>query len=186
MSCRALTLAISFPTLLAAQAKADKDTLNSALLWRDSTSFFITPPPGWVINSEVAKDEGPMAVFYRSGESWQSGIAVMYVSMLDLPDTSPQRFKEKVRLEVADWARRAGDAVITPLPDQLVEGHTVLMRKFVSRSHDAYEAVAYFWQGSTAPVLVLSARTDTAYQRAYPDFLRLVRSYGPGPKVLQK
>jgi hypothetical protein len=179
---RAVALALLIPACGFAQ-KADKDTLNSALLWQDSVSFFITPPPGWILDSEVARNEGPMAVLFRRGESWQSGVAVMYANMLDLPHGGAATLAEKVNSEVADWARRAGDAVITPLPDVEVEGHTVLLRKFVSRSHDAYEAVAYFWQPHAAPILVLSARSENEFQRAYPDFLRLVKSYGKGPRI---
>jgi len=169
------------PALLAGQ-RADKDSLNSALLWRDSVSFFITPPIGWSLNSVDGKDEGTLAVLYRRGESWQTGLAVMYANMLDLPRANQATLATKVDSEVADWSRRAGDATITALADVVVEGHTVVLRKFVSPSHSAYEAVAYFWQPTAAPILVLSARNEAEFQRAYPDFLRLVRSYGAGPK----
>ncbi len=184
MLLRAFAAVAAIPTLLAGQ-RADKDSLNSALLWRDSVSFFITPPVAWSLNSVDGKEEGTLAVLYRRGESCQTGLAVMYANMLDLPNASQSALATKVDSEVAVWSRRAGDATITALSDVTVEGHTVLLRKFVSPSHGAYAAVAYFWQPTAAPILVLSARSEAQFQRAYSDSLRLVRSYGAGPKILK-
>ena len=166
--------------------QAQKDSLNSALVWHDSVSFFFTPPTGWQFNSKDGENEGALAVLYRTGESWSTGAAVMYAAMFNTPCAGQAALAKRVAVDVSEWRRKASDEAVVELPSIIVEGRTVLLRKFVSPSQGAYEAVAYYCQPGGVPVLALSARSDSAYRHAYADFLKLAQSYGKGPKVKNK
>ena len=157
---------------------------RSALLYHDSASFFVDPPRGWIVDaSEVARAQGPIALFYRRGESWRWGDAVMYANVITLVGTDSDALPKTIRAEVARWSA-AGDAVVTSLPDiRTKTGPVASVRKFVSPSRRTREAVAYVRQGSVVPLLVLVARTDSAFASSYDDFERLVKSYGPGPVI---
>jgi hypothetical protein len=160
---------------------------RSALLYHDSASFFVDPPPGWILDaSELARAQGPIAVFYRHGESWRSGDAVMYANVIRLRGTGPDALAETIRQEVARWSAAAGDAVVTGLPDiRSDNGQVASVRKFVSRARRTHEAVAYIRHGSAVPLLVLVARSEPTFAAAYPDFERLVKSYAAGPVIRQ-
>ena len=158
---------------------------RSALVYHGRTSFFVNTPNGWVIDdSEAARAQGPIAVFYRRGESWRSGDAVMYANVLTLLGTAPNALATTIDAEVARWSTAAGDAVVTALVDiRTGTGEAAKVRKFVSRSRRTHEVVAYVRNGSTVPILVVLARSEEALVDAYPDFVRLVKSYAPGPLV---
>jgi hypothetical protein len=158
---------------------------RSALVYHGRTSFFVNAPNGWVIDdSDAARAQGPMAVLYRRGESWRSAEAVMYANVLTLLGTGPNALATTIDAEVARWSASAGDAVVTPLIDiRTGTGEAAKVRKFVSRSRRTHEVVAYIRNGSTVPILVVLARSEEALVDAYPDFVRLVKSYAPGPLV---
>jgi hypothetical protein len=161
---------------------------RSALLYHDSASFFVDPPSGWILDaSELARAQGPIAVFYRHGESWRSGDAVMYANVIRLRGTGADALAETIREQIARWSAAAGDAVVTDLPDiRSNNGQVASVRKFVSRARRTHEAVAYIRHGSVVPLLVLVARSEAAFAGAYPDFERLVKSYAPGPVIRQQ
>jgi hypothetical protein len=173
---------------LEGQAVRQAGAPHSALLYHDSASFFVDPPRGWVIDaSELARAQGPIALFYRRGESWRTGDAVMYANVITLKGSGPNALATTIREEVARWSAAAGDAVVTSLPDiRSNTDHIASVRKFVSRNRRTHEAVAYIRQGSVVPLLVLIARSEAALAGAYPDFERLVKSYGPGPVISQR
>jgi len=167
------------------QQQGAPSSTRSALRHNGRTSFFVNAPNGWVIDdSEAARAQGAMAVFYRRGESWRSGDAVMYANVLTLLGTSPNALANTIDAEVARWSAAAGDAVVTPLIDiRTGAGDVAKVRKFVSQVRRTHEVVAYLRNGSTVPILVVVARSEEALVDAYPDFVRLVMSYGPGPLV---
>jgi hypothetical protein len=76
----------------------------------------------------------------------------------------------------------AGDAVVTPLVDIGTNtGDVARVRKFASRARPTHEVVAYLKNRSTVPILVVVALSEEALENAYSDFVRLVKSYAPGP-----
>ena len=167
------------------QQQGSTSSTRSALRYHGRTSFFVTPPSGWVLDdSDAARAQGPMAVFYRRGESWSSGDAVMYANLLTPLGTAPNALATTIDAEVARWSASAGDAVVTPLIDIGTNtGDVAKVRKFVSRGRRTHEVVAYIRNGSTVPILVVVTRSEEALEDAYPDFVRLVKSYAPGPLV---
>lgn len=167
------------------QQQGSASPTRAALRYHGRTSFFLTAPNGWVMDdSDAARAQGPMAVFYRRGESWRTGDAVMYANLLTLLGTAPHAFAATIDAEVARWSATAGDAVVTPLVDiRTGTGDAAKIRKFVSRARQTHEVVAYLRNGSTVPILVVVARSEEALVDAFPDFVRLVKSYAPGPLV---
>jgi hypothetical protein len=164
-----------------AQRTANTSQQRSVLLYRDSVSFLVDLPTDWVVNSV---ESGPMAIFYRASESWATGSAVMYANTLTIGEPGTARLAAKIRDEERQWSERAGDASITTLPAiRTTSGSVAEVRKFVSPSLPAHEAVAYLANGVSVVTLVLSAKSDTAFAGAYPAFARLVRSYAPAPRV---
>jgi hypothetical protein len=108
----------------------------------------------------------------------------MYANVLTLLGTAPKALAMTIDAEVARWSAAAGDAVVTALVDiRTGTGDVAKVRKFVSEARRTHEVVAYLRNGSTVPILVVVARSEEALVDAYPDFVRLVKSYAPGPLV---
>jgi hypothetical protein len=167
------------------QQQGSTSSTRSALHHNGRTSFFVNAPQGWILDdSDAARAQGPMAVLYRRGESWRSGDAVMYANVLTLLGRAGSALANTIDVEVARWSAAAGDAVVTPLVDIVTNtGDVAKVRKFVSATSRTHEVVAYIRNGSTVPIIVVVARSEEALVDAYPDFVRLVKSYAPGPLV---
>ena len=156
----------------------------SSLVYRDSVSFLLDAPKGWVLDCEAGRDDGPLTVLYRVGESWRHGQAVMYASLLSLEPQADSAIARRIDAEVRDWKQRAGDAVVTREPNIRTEGGIVVpVRRFVSKGHGLHEIVAYIPRGRDMPILAMTARSGQAFDRALPAFRALVRSYVVGPTV---
>ena len=85
---------------------------ESALVHVDSISFFLTAPPGWTLDCAAGKNDGPLVVLYRTGESWQSGAAVMYANVLSLDAAGGAAFRARIRAEAAAWTADVPDAQV--------------------------------------------------------------------------
>jgi len=180
-------LLVPFVVLASSSARAQRAASadqNSALLYSDSTSFYVRAPLGWMLDSETGKTDGILAAIYRAGESWRTGQSVMYANLITLRSASESGFLAGVASAADDWLRRAGDAVITPLESIVAEdGSRATVKRFESPKQSAFEAVAYFHHGRAAPILVMTARSKKEFDRAFPDFVQLVKSYSKGPVV---
>jgi hypothetical protein len=157
---------------------------QSSLIYADSVSFFLEAPAGWTIDCEAGKNDGPITVLYRIGESWRTGEAVMYANVLTLDAAGPKAFQRRIATEVADWKSRVPDAHITVGKTiRTRDGAVAAVRHFSSKEKGLHEAVAYVPRGRVTPLLAMTARSATAFAHALPDFERLVRSYALGPVV---
>jgi hypothetical protein len=176
-----LVLVFAAPSL---SAQAPSCRGRSALVYADTISFFLEAPAGWLIDCEAGKSQGALTVLYRVGESWETGRAVMYASVLTDGDSTPIPFSKRVQGEVADWRGRVPDARVNSLASLTVKGGgRAAVRRFQSPSRHLFEIVAYIPRGRIMPLLTLTARNEKEFNRALPAFKRLVRSYAPGPVV---
>jgi hypothetical protein len=167
-----LTLLI-FSVALAGATAAEGQT---GVVYGDSHAFFITAPPGWVLDNQSGLADRVHAAFYPKGSNWTDSAAVMYANgaarssgeTLDsfiaddvktFRDRSPQiQVKEGSRIKTKD-------------------GRMALVRYFSGERSGNYEAVAYIAEKRAIVVLALSARSQDAYQRSLASFGELVRNY---------
>jgi hypothetical protein len=173
---------LTFASLLRAQAPACVGP--STLVYADTVSFFLDAPRGWILDCNAGKDQGPLTVLYRVNESWRTGKAVMYATVLTDSGVPSTLFSKRVDAEVADWRQRVPDARVATLASLPMKGGgKAAVRRFQSPSKQLFEIVAYIPRGRIMPLLTMTARTESAFKDALPAFNRLVRSYAPGPVV---
>lgn len=182
---RSLALASTFALLSWAPAHAQRACKGAhSIVYRDSVSFILDAPKGWVLDCEAGRGDGPLTVLYRVGESWGNGQAVMYANLLSLELGADSAIARRIDAEVRDWKERTGDAVVTREPDIRTGGGIVVpVRRFVSRAHGLHEIVAYIPRGPDMPILAMTARSRQAFDKALPAFRALVRSYAVGPTM---
>lgn len=177
----AALLAVLRPTPVQAQRSCKG---ASSIVYRDSVSFLLDAPKGWILDCEAGRTDGPLTVLYRVGESWRDGRAVMYANLLSLDPDADSAIARRIDAEVRDWTQRVGDAVVTREPSIRTRGGIVAhVRRFVSRAHGLHEIVAYVPRGREMPLLAMTARSSQAFDEALPAFRAMVRSYAIGPRV---
>lgn len=180
---RAPLLVLASVLMIALPIEAQVPCVGQAsVLSADTATFLVQAPPGWTLDCEAGKDQGPLTVLYRVGESWRTGAAVMYVSVLTEQAPRSRSFTKRVDTEVADWKRRTPDARVTVLPSLATKmGGTkkAAVRRFQSPATELFEVVAYVPRGRIMPLLTMTARSEMAFNDALPAFRRLVQSYSP-------
>jgi hypothetical protein len=155
---------------------------RASVVSADTATFLVQAPTGWILDCKSGKDDGPLTVLYRDGESWRDGKAVMYVSALTDRKARPMPTSRRIDDEVAEWRSRASDIKVTTLPP-LATGRGVgpraQVRRFESPSEQLFEIVAYVPRSRIMPILVMTARSVRAFNEALPAFQQFVSSYEP-------
>lgn len=177
----ALALSVAAARAVFAQSARGPDG-QSGLVTVDSTSFWIDPPRGWVLDAESGKRDGLLSVFYKQGESWRTGEPVMYAAVITRKIGYNAVIPGAIRSDSANWAGQATDFVFT-VRDSLrtISGAVAQIRAYQSTSTKHFETVAYVQGEERVWILGLTARSRETHDAAYADFLSLVKSYAPGP-----
>lgn len=161
---RALVVAAALALFPFASGRAQRGCKGaSALVHRDSVSFLLDAPKGWTLDCEAGRNDGPLTVLYRIGESWRGGQAVMYASMLSLEPGADSTISKRIDAEVRDWKQRTGDAVVAREPGiRTTTGVVAPVRRFVSKAHGLHEIAAYIPRGRDMPILAMTACSQAA------------------------
>ena len=140
--------------------------------------FSVTAPPGWVLDNQAGQVDRLVAVFYREGESWRDGVAVMYVNTV-VPDSGhPASPAQVMQDDSARFMREVRGMQVSPAASLHTSDQRVAeVRHFVSEVSGTFEAVAYVAERTVTPVIVLTARSRAAFEQALPAFEALVGSY---------
>ena len=151
---------------------------GSGIVYGSHYSFLIQAPPGWAIDNQAGRANGVDVVFYRAGESWEHGTAVMYVNTAS-PDSGHDA--DPLLIIAQDSARFVAAApnvrIVGASPLQTYDHRSAYVRYFSGQPNGRYEAVAYVSEHTVTPMIVLSARTEAAFTAALPSFTQLVESY---------
>ena len=151
---------------------------GSGIIYGPRHAFMVEAPPGWVLDNQAGRARGLVAVFYRAGQSWQGGDAVMYVNTA-VPDSGsvadPLRVIADDSLRFTQQARGIRIELAPSLRTR--DGRVSHVRYFSGDPDGNWEAVAYIAETTVTPLLVLTARTRVAFRAALPAFSRLVQSY---------
>ncbi len=155
---------------------ATRDTeMRSGIILHEGCSFGITPPRGWVLDTESGAGNGVPAVFYPEGSSWADSRTVMYTNVT--AKDSGQTGAALIEYDVTRFTSDDPEVVITDLPSRTVGRKTVTVKSFLGKSPENYEAVAYIDEKDHVVFLVLSARDRSTFESSLPSFSELVDSY---------
>lgn len=168
---------------IASRGLAQTPCIGSAsVVSADTATFLVQAPTGWILDCKAGKDQGPLTVLYRRGESWSTGAAVMYVNVLTDGGPRPTPMNRRIEAEVADWRSQSQDVKVTALPPLATgrgRGAKAQVRRFESAAQQRFEVVAYVPRSRIMPILVMTARNVHAFDEALPAFRQLVYSYEP-------
>lgn len=159
-----------------AQSKASKSTGQSAILYGKNFSYAVSEPKGWVLDSEAGKSQNLSVVFYKQGQSWQNGDAVIYINL------SPRRkgvsLEREAKEDVNEFLKRDPDLLITSAPPlKTHDGRKALTFTFMHRKEQPpFEETAYIQMPTIIQTVVLTAKTRTSYTAVLPVFKAVTHS----------
>jgi len=173
-----LHLSLAAALSLAANASVAQTTGGAGIIYGSHHAFTVEAPSGWVLDNQAGQSDGLVAVFYRTGESWEHGTAVMYVNTAS-PDSGHDA--DPLQVIADDSARFASE--VPPVSERSApslstrDGRAAHVRYFDGGPRGRYEAVAYIAEKTLTPMIVLTSRTRAAFEAALPAFAQLVGSY---------
>lgn len=171
MTFRLTLLIFSFALAIASAAEA-----QTGIVYGDSHAFFVTAPPGWVLDNRSGLRNGVHAAFYPQGSGWGDSAAVMYAN--GVARSPGETLDSFIADDVQTFRGRSPEIQVNEgSPIKTKDGRTALVRYFSGDQSGNHEAVAYVAEKRAIVVLALSARTQDAYQRSLQSFEELVQSY---------
>jgi hypothetical protein len=147
---------------------------GTGLCYGKTHAYFLTAPPGWILDTESGVSQGIFAAFYPKGSDWD-GPVVMYSNAAGREGLSPE---EAVNRDVQSLRSKSPKLKVsdeTTLDTK--DKKQALVRYFTGDSHGSYEAAAYVMEKNIVANLVLTARNEAEFESALPAFRSLVASY---------
>jgi hypothetical protein len=171
-----LTLVFSF--LLLSLAQAEKILEGYTVVKGRDFAFELKAPRGWVLDNEIARDQGLNVVFYPTGTDWGTSQAVFYVRVRSYDSNV-----HSIEQQVADTLKNLHDTGSPEARAQFVKTMTTRdasKAQIYNYSGDKYgnfEATAYIAGKKSVHFITLSARNETIFKQARNAFESLLTSY---------
>jgi len=147
----------------------------SGLVYGEGYSFWIDAPKGWELDPKTAKEYGVNVVLYPTGSSFQNAPAVMYANTLRKDET----VQDVMKHEADTYREKYKGIQISSRPELQTKDRTIAHVQCYKgeKENQSDEAVAFIHEKGFYVLLVLSARSEHAFEEAYPAYEQLVRSY---------
>ncbi len=177
MKPRALVILIGLILMAPQIPYASKMESGSGIVYGEQHAFLISAPPGWILDNESAADQGIHAVFYPKGSSWDKAPAVMYANSVK-KHKGAATVQEFINSDFARFKKSNPKIAISEgRPLKTEDGKIAQVRVFKGDQWGNWEAAAYIDEPVAVVILVLSARSQEAFQKSLPAFEKLVGSY---------
>jgi hypothetical protein len=169
-----LSLALLIFSLAVATASAAEG--QTGVVYGDSHAFFVTAPPGWVLDNRSGLGNRVHAAFYPEGSNWRDSPAIMYAN--GVGRSSGKTLDSFIAEDIQAFRGRSPQIQVNEGSSiKTKDGRVALVRYFSGDQSGNHEAVAYIAENRAFIVLALSARSQDAYQRSLHSFAELVRNY---------
>ena len=170
------SVAFGAPVQDKAKAGQSTSTGESAILYGRNFSYAVSEPNGWVLDSQAGKSQDLSVVFYKRGQSWQNGDAVIYINLNSR--RKGVSLEREAKEDVAEFSKREPDLLIAPAqPLQTRDGRKALTYTFLHRDgKPPFEKTAYIQMPTITQTVVLTAKTRASYDAALPTFASIVGS----------
>lgn len=141
-------------------------------------AFELKAPRGWVLDNEVAREQGLNVVFYPKDSSWDNGKAVCYVRVRTL-DSTVRNVEDQVQDTLKNLrgsgSPNAGARYVKTLTTQDASKAKVFY--FSGDRFRNLEATAYIRAKNTIHFITLSTRNADTFEYSLAAFESLVTSY---------
>lgn len=169
-------IALMICGLALAAESVGRTSAGTGIVYGEDFAYAIQAPPGWILDNAAANAQGMYAAFYEEGRTWRTADTIMYANAA-CKQPGQQTVDELIAYDVSQFQARAPGLKVTRARDLPTSERTASVRHFEGDEHGNFEAVAYIDEPKAMIMLVLSSRSKSGFEKAYPSFEKLVRSY---------
>jgi hypothetical protein len=167
-----------FACFLVSPLKAEKILEGYTVVKGNNFAFELKAPRGWILDNEIAREQGLNVVFYPSGTDWGSSQAVFYVRVRTY-DANVHTIEQ----QVADTLKNLHDTgspnakavFVKTLTTQ--DASKAQIYNYSGDKYGNFEASAYIAGDRFLHFITLSARNEATFKQARHAFEALVTSY---------
>ena len=157
------------------RSTTDSIRQGGGIIFGNNHAFFLTSPGGWVMDNSSGMNQGLYAVFYPKGGGWKTSPAVMYAYTVSKESDGHETTEKLIYSEVLQYKANYPDVTINFSPELATKDKkNAIVRLFF---YSNYESVAYIDEKPITVILVLTATSKKEFERAFPSFQELVKSY---------
>ena len=150
----------------------------SGLVYGHNHSYLLSAPKGWVLDNQVAREQGIMVVFYKKGESWGDGETVMYTNFTNFDSIKNEKFKDLIDAAIKQFKITSpGIEVLKQKPIKISKEKTAMVYYFPGQTNGSYENIAFIEEKKGASIILISSRTKKGLDDNTASFIELVKSY---------
>lgn len=160
------------------QDPTNSNRVDGSILIGHDYSFILKEPAGWLLDGKSGKAQGVDAVIYREGESWKTGVAVMYARVIPKDSKERETIEKVIENDVNEFKNANGMSRVsdgTPLTTR--DKKNVRVKDFYDAENKNFETVAYIDERKVVVIIVLTARQKEDFDKALAAFKSLVGSY---------
>jgi hypothetical protein len=154
-----------------------RDDTDAVILLGNNFSFSLKEPAGWVLDSEVAKQQGLQAVIYPAGSTWKDSVVVMYARVIYKDEAQPT-IEKVISDDISDFMKLSKESTVADAPSiETRDKRKGISKIFYDAANKNYESVTFIDGPKVVVILALSSRDKKEYEKAQPAFKALASSY---------
>jgi hypothetical protein len=149
---------------------------GSGIVYGKDHAFAISAPDGWVLDNRAEQNNGLRAVFYPVGSSWAQSKVVMYANVASKSE-GQKTVDELIAYDTGQFRAKSPKLSVVELEAIQTKDGKAKVLKFSGDQFKNTEAVAYIDSPKAVVMLVLTSRDYSGFEKTYPAFVTLVKSY---------
>jgi hypothetical protein len=148
---------------------------GTGLMYSDYGSYTLKAPSGWILDNEAAQGTPILAVFYPTGEDYNTAEAIFYTTIIPRDGRS---FSEVIQSDIDHFKKEHPQATVAREEDAKTKsGFTAVIYSFSGDKWGNCDRVAFIEMKNMAVLVTLQAKNKNANKNALPAFMELIDSF---------
>lgn len=167
---------IIFTLLFCSYYSNAQDSIRTGLIYGHDHSYYLTTPPGWVIDNQNGRELGMNAVFYPKGSSWDDAETVMYTTYISFDSSKNETVKDVIAADSIQYKKTSPQLRIKKqTPVKIGKNKKAIVYSFSVEGN--YEIAAYLEEKKGVILIVISSKNKNGCINNYKSFESLIKSY---------
>ncbi len=151
---------------------------DGGILYGKDNVYFLKAPEGWVLDSSSGKKQGLHAVFYPENGSWKNSKTVMYSMAILKQNKNTKDLASYMAYALETLKKRSSKLTYEDRNDlKSIKGKKAKIRTFQNTYGGNTEVAAYFNEGKSVTLIVMTSRNQDDFDKNYSSFEELIKSY---------
>ncbi len=178
LMCCTFTLAeVSMAQKAATPPKSTSEAEQGGIVYGSNFAYMISAPKGWIMDDVKARQLGLSVLFYRRGETWEKGNAVMYVNAVGRKKGVSTA--KVIADDIAETKKNGGLRLTVRLDKPVASEAQSKATTYLFHDVDAKtidERISYVETPTVILLIVLTSKTTKDFKKSVADHKTLVQS----------